>query len=575
MKLLFHSPRRQTTGSVLAMVFIFLAVSIAIMIAALDWTRTSTRLTARHNQYFRTVAAAEAATEKVLTRITRDYQIQGESLVYANLNSYRATVPTESESSVWANYQFSDPGGNVGRTRVEWIPPSEFRLLSSQYRGLRGYATTIRLTSNARELGGSFNVSAGVKQEVEVATIPLFQFAIFYNTDLEINPGPDMTISGPVHCNTNIFLQPQGTLTFASDVTAVNSITEDKKPTDPTGRTPGRVVFLAEHDGGVSTLTLPIGTNSSPSAVREVVEMPPVGESPTSQMGKERFYNKADMVIKVTDAGVTVTSGSINNFATAVPASQFASFISTSTTFYNKREAKTIKTTQIDVGKLRSWNATNSLLRSVVPNADVRTVYVADTRSQTSSTESGIRLVNGQTLLPQGLTVATPNPLYIQGHYNAPSGSIGTHNTDNTLPASLVADAITVLSTAWNDANSSLALASRTAASTTVNAAFLAGIVPTTPSCYSGGAENFPRFLENWSGKTLTYSGSMVVLFESRIATALWRGTGSTIGIYNPPTRDWAFDTAFRDPNRLPPGCPSVRALIRGKWDTVRADCAL
>jgi hypothetical protein len=292
-------------------------------------------------------------------------------------------------------------------------------------------------------------------------------------------------------------------------------------------------------------------------------------------MGKERYYNKADMVIKVTDSGVTVTSGSINSFATSVPASQYANFINTTTTFYNKRELKTIKTTQIDVGKLRSWNQTNTLLRSVVPTADIRTIYVADTRSQTSTTESGVRLVNGQTLLPQGLTIATPNPLYIKGHYNAPAANVGTHNTDNTVPASIVADAVTVLSTAWNDANGGLALSSRVAASTTVNAALLAGIVPTTPSSYSGGVENFPRFLEDWTSKTLTYSGSMVVLFESRIATALWRGTGATIGIYNAPVRDWAFDTAFRDPNRLPPGCPSVRALIRGKWDMVQAGTTL
>jgi hypothetical protein len=102
-----------------------------------------------------------------------------------------------------------------------------------------------------------------------------------------------------------------------------------------------------------------------------------------------------------------------------------------------------------------------------------------------------------------------------------------------------------------------------------VNAAFLAGIVPTVSGSYSGGVENFPRFLEDWSSKTFTYNGSMVVMYQSLYATGLWQGTGSSIGIYNPPGRNWAFDLNFRNPAKLPPGTPSVRAMVRGQWATI------
>ena len=47
-------------------------------------------------------------------------------------------------------------------------------------------------------------------------------------------------------------------------------------------------------------------------------------------------------------------------------------------------------------------------------------------------------------------------------------------------------------------------------------------------------------------------------------------GTGSTIGIYNPPTRNWAFDLNFMDATKLPPGTPEVRALIRADWAAVQ-----
>jgi hypothetical protein len=139
-----------------------------------------------------------------------------------------------------------------------------------------------------------------------------------------------------------------------------------------------------------------------------------------------------------------------------------------------------------------------------------------------------------------------------------------------TRPASLVADAITVLSTSWNDAMASSGIDSRIANPTTVNAAFLAGIVQTTNSgggSYSGGVENFPRFLENWSGKVFTYNGSMVVMFDSKQAIRKWPGTGT---VYNPPNRAWAFDQNFRDINKLPPETPVARTLIRGKWYTMK-----
>jgi Tfp pilus assembly protein PilX len=60
--------------------------------------------------------------------------------------------------------------------------------------------------------------------------IPLFQFGIFYNGDLELNSTSDMQINGRVHSNANMYLQPAGltgataTATFMSKVSAVGEI---------------------------------------------------------------------------------------------------------------------------------------------------------------------------------------------------------------------------------------------------------------------------------------------------------------------------------------------------------------
>jgi hypothetical protein len=321
---------------------------------------------------------------------------------------------------------------------------------------------------------------------------------------------------------------------------------------------------------GYNNLSLPIGTNNTSDAVREILNIPPSGEDPNSAMGTNRYYNKADLILLISPSNtVKVTSGLNNNFATVIATNQWTNFISTNVSFYDQREARTIKTTQIDIGKLKTWSTTNTTLRSVI-GRDVSSVYVADLRTNNpGSTEYAVRLTNGAALPSQGLTVATPNPLYVLGNYNAPAAYLGTTNTTQTLPASLVGDSVNLLSGAWRDANAASGLSSRVATDTTVNAAIVAGIVRTQGSAYSGGVENFPRFLENWAGRTLTYNGSMVVMFESQVADNAWPGTGT---VYNPPNRNWAFDLNFMDPTKLPPGTPSARDVVRFVWTTIPKD---
>jgi hypothetical protein len=165
--------------------------------------------------------------------------------------------------------------------------------------------------------------------------------------------------------------------------------------------------------------------------------------------------------------------------------------------------------------------------------------------------------------------VATPNPLYVKGNYNQPTSKyLNTTNTTTTQPAALVSDALTILSSNWDDSKSNYSYANRDASSTTVNAAVLTGIVETstTKHIYSGGAHNLGRFLEDWSGRTFTYNGSMVVLFPSSKATGAFQQPGA---YYYPPARDYSFDLNFMDGTKLPPGTPDLRVMIRGRWALV------
>src|SRR5881409_1201993 len=105
--------RRHELGSALLLVLVLGGAALLIRVGMLSWSRTNTDFAARNNQYFRTLAAAEAATEKVVANVGTDYQNLGVPLVVANLDSYRATVPMPSESSVWNNYEFLNEDGLV------------------------------------------------------------------------------------------------------------------------------------------------------------------------------------------------------------------------------------------------------------------------------------------------------------------------------------------------------------------------------------------------------------------------------------------------------------------------------
>jgi len=65
--------RRTDHGFTLLVVMIFTGIALLILGAALNWCSTNAAMTARNNQYFNTLAATEAATEKVLSKLAADY----------------------------------------------------------------------------------------------------------------------------------------------------------------------------------------------------------------------------------------------------------------------------------------------------------------------------------------------------------------------------------------------------------------------------------------------------------------------------------------------------------------------
>jgi hypothetical protein len=613
MKTRLTPQRHSSAANALLIVLGLTAATLVVLGASMSRTTGTATMNARSNQYLAGLYAAEAATEKVFAMMKADFLGGNLTYITNHLNLYRGAVPTSSDgpsgsTSYWGQYQFSDGAGNVNSNYVQCISSMAWGSLRSQYAGLYGWTNTYRVVSNAKQISNTrYDITSACLQEIELDLIPVFQFAIFYNSLLEFTWCAPMTVNGRTHANGNIYVGSIQPLVFNALVTKTGTISSPAWA----GHAASDYTKLGTFNAGYSTncqaLTLPIGTNNTPAAVREIINMPPTGEPVDSAMGLQRYYNKADIVLLVSNATVSVTlktspsDPGTNITAYYYPTNSSPSnyvqittnfpFLNITNTFTDQREGDTIKVSDIDMGILKTWLVTNGVVNNMFPNsAGVYSpstapgiLYAADNRTYTAGQLTAVRLKNASTIptnlvniagtiQPSGFTVATPNPLYVRDHYNCPNAAYQkTTNTTTTFPASLISDALTVLSGNWDDAHSNDAFATgkRVAKNTTVNAAILTGVVYSTgagSTTFSGGVHNLPRLLEDWGNGgavTLTLNTSIVNFFNSARATAQFRNPGA---YYYAPTRAFSFDQNYLDYTKQPPGTPMLGFVLRAKW---------
>jgi len=436
--------------------------------------------------------------------------------------------------------------------------PTQRTLTQGAYAGLYGLVQDYDIWGYAKS--DASGVQNSVRIRMERALIPIFQFAIFYDDVLEWHPGPPMTLGGRVHSNGDLYLGSNSGLTIESFLTAAGAIRHGRDPEagqtagtgfvkikDPSGtaqnmqnsdgtwldhdspnwlqesmqRWGGRVEDAAH---GMTKLKLPLESSQDPHGII----------APATGGNTDSFEGKASLKI-VNGQALALQSGTWID----VTADLTAAGVISSSTFYDGREGKTVSARDIDISKLNTspyWPA-NGI------------IYTRETQS--GANLKATRLINGSTL-KSGLTLASDNPVYCKGNFNSV----------NKKGAAILADAYTVLSSSWSDANSTQALTSRVAGNTTANVCFVSGNVQSANNNYSGGVENFPRFLEQWDNKNFTWSGSMVQMWQSQYANSKW----SYGSYYTAPNRIWTFDTDLLNPDNLPPGTPMVNAVVKRGW---------
>ncbi|PZR75146.1 MAG: hypothetical protein DLM73_06040 [Chthoniobacterales bacterium] len=466
-------------------------------------------------------------------------------------------------------------------------------------------------------LGPSNRVVARVRRVFQKQQISPWNFAIFYLDPLEIHPGANFTVTGWVHTNSDLYTG-HDYLTFADKVTYGSDWFAPTAANPNVGFKPGDLQHpetpmaphypnnlppahdVAKQPFGLDSTQLFNTADANPNndSYHELVELPSAGADP---LASARYWNQASVVIRINannsyTIGTPNANGTMNVLNSGSIYTMFNSAITTNQSITNNREAgAAVKVATLDISQI--LNAAGTAYKSASFTTPI--IYIYDNSATThplkadgtvdlsvnkktdgtttaTAAPRAIRLKNGSKIPAAGLTVVSNNPVYIQGDLN--TGGNPPSNSGNAVdaitpqvagytraPVSILGDSINILSNSWSDA---LSGTSPAASNTTVNAAIVSGIVPTAPvggdGSYSGGAENFPRFLENWSGHTFTYYGSMVELYKSQQATGKWTTNAS---VYSPPVRQWYFDNNFKI--KPPPGTIMLYSYVKGKWSVL------
>ncbi|MCP5024237.1 MAG: hypothetical protein GY930_21010 [bacterium] len=491
--------------------------------------------------------------------------------------------------------------------------------------GIQTLIDAYEITATANQDGRQCVVNRLVATE----TTPIFQFAVLYNSDLEILPGPSMTLGGRVHANGDMYLGCGNTLTMDTNyVHALGKVYRTRKdgglaggtvnirewvanpydssepanfnamlsqsqfsslgvdsesgydssftegydadgdgfldgPNDwlpfaagalerwdePSGYLggSGHTVLTGEHDlQEASTPNIGSIAMYEESEEGSYVFDEGTGEyvfagagMGTHEMGY--FHENAGLSIIVNEAGTDFEVFGPNGALTNSEGTSYHQLVAASGAL-NLNSVPDMRQSESSNNHTPVVAINMALLGQAELFPENGLLYTAHYGMGEGTEAKGVMITNGSELTGP-LTVACEGSIYVQGDYNIV----------NKQAASVIGDAVNLLSNAWDGSKTPGSLP--TATETSYNCAFITGNYESESGRYNGGLENLPRFHEKWSNVNCNISGSFVNTWDSEYATGDWQYGSDR---YEAPCRNWSYDTDFNQVGNLPPFTPMV-----------------
>lgn len=325
---------------------------------------------------------------------------------------------------------------------------------SGLFRGMKGVRIPFLIRSTGVAAGGA---TKQIEADVYLYQVPIFQFGVFFENDLEIAPGPSMMVFGPVHTNGNAFFRGYSgrTLTFQGPVTVGGTLYHWKQ-------SGGNIVYYPSPDAssgtaaaGLTGSMAPLSDASRPAPVGGVYNVKDEADKLKLPIGGANPHE----LIKPCDGTETGALrkqkfACLEGVATYIEGiSVKPTWLSSEKVFFDRREDRWVKFRDFDVAAALAANPNDSIFYLYDP------VQLNDKGAMRALMINAYRIVNGDTL-PRNVSIASGNPVYVLGDYNLPnaSGSCRPKDYSGSVPDSqkycnsmIASDAITLLSPRWTD----------------------------------------------------------------------------------------------------------------------------
>ncbi|MBK9575629.1 MAG: hypothetical protein IPK50_20895 [Fibrobacterota bacterium] len=343
------------------------------------------------------------------------------------------------------------------------VLPQE-KIQSGAFAGMMGLKMAYRIHTTGIASGGAKSVLDG---EIRMYQVPVFQFGVFYEDNLEICPGLSMDVGGPVHTNSSAFFRSPGAATnylgFQGPVTAVGSIYQWAMPAYSAFSGQGSIVYRRHPDDAVNLQIFKPGTDlfnfmtlvstfqefSGSVGLRsgaDRLKLPIEGASPraliTPNDGTESDGLARQKFASQLACNPTCPKGRWVNGENPLPA-----WITGPRVFFDRREQAWVKIWDFSVKDI---------------NTDDSVFYLADPVRSTDRGALGKTVINAfrivnASVLPRNMAITSANPIYLVGDFNLPnpSGSCapaGISNPPDSVKycnAMIASDAFTLLSPEW------------------------------------------------------------------------------------------------------------------------------
>jgi hypothetical protein len=209
-------------GAALATALIVMSLLAAISMTVLAVVTHESRIAGSDLQRTQTFYAAAASIEKMTSDFCALYARTSRPTTQ-EFNDIAAAYPTEltGEGFSFNNQSLGvDPNGTTGTVTIPNGP----------FSGLVASVTPYLLDTTATQTITGTQVR--LQRKINNYLVPIFQFGMFSNEDLEVHPGPAFAFNGRVHANGNLYIS--GTMTFLARVTTANELVVDKLRNDKT-----------------------------------------------------------------------------------------------------------------------------------------------------------------------------------------------------------------------------------------------------------------------------------------------------------------------------------------------------